>query len=90
VALASMSINVTDRHKAEEALKKNTERLNILSYIASRLLESENPQELVNDLCIRVMNFLDCHVFFNYLVDENAGKLYLNAYEGIPDKLPKV
>jgi len=74
------------RKRAEEALRRNSERLEILSQTASRLLASDRPQEIVNELCIRVMKFLDCHVFFNYLVDEDAGKLHLNAYAGIRDE----
>ena len=32
------------------------------------------------------MQHLDCHVFFNFLVDELVGKLHLNACAGIPDE----
>lgn len=77
---------LTERKKAEEALQKNSERLEILSETASRLLASDKPQEIVNELCVRVMKFLDCHAFFNFLVDEGKGKLHLNAYSGIPDE----
>lgn len=84
--LTASSVNRIDqkRHISEEALKKSHERLEILSEIASRLLESKNPQELINELCNRVMNFLDCQFFLNFIVDDSAHKLYLNAYSGIP------
>ena len=62
------------------------ERLDILSQTSGRLLASEQPQELINSLCLRVMKFLNCQVFFNFLMDENKGKLKLNAYAGIQDK----
>ncbi|MFA6924620.1 MAG: PAS domain S-box protein [Bacteroidales bacterium] len=81
--------DITERKNTEEALKINNERLEILSETASRLLESDNPQKLVNELCNKVMKFLDCQVFFNFLVDENEGKLNLNAYSGIPEKTAK-
>ncbi|MBG0859968.1 MAG: PAS domain S-box protein [Bacteroidales bacterium] len=61
------------------------ERLDILSQTSGRLLESTNPQELINSLCTRVMNFLDCQVFFNFLIDDAKGKLQLNSYAGIPE-----
>ena len=32
------------------------------------------------------MKFLDCQVFFNFLVDDAKGKLHLNSYAGIPEK----
>ena len=60
-------------------------RLEILSDTAARLLASPQPQTLVEDICRRVMEFLDCHAFFNYLVDEEQRRLHLNAYSGIPE-----
>ena len=30
------------------------------------------------------MKFLDCDVFFNFIVDDSAGRLHLNACAGIP------
>jgi signal transduction histidine kinase len=32
------------------------------------------------------MSHLDCHCFFNFLVDESVGKLHLNACAGIPEE----
>ena len=65
-------------------LQRQNERLEILSYIAGRLLETDAPQQLMEELCLRVMAFLDCHTFFNFLVDDAVGKLHLNACVGIP------
>ena len=67
-------------------LLQSYERLDILSQTSSLLLASKKPRELMNSLCLRVMKFLDCHVFFNYLVDERKGKLHLNSYGGITGK----
>ena len=88
-ALLGAFVDITQTKQTEEALKKNSERQEILSDTASRLLVSENPKKIVNELCIRVMNFLGCHVFINYMVDENAGKLHMNAFSGISDKRAK-
>ena len=33
------------------------------------------------------MKFLDCQVFFNFLVDDVKGKLHLNSYAGVPEKI---
>jgi PAS domain S-box-containing protein len=68
----------------EKALLKYNERLELLSYISSRLLTSDKPQQLVEELCLKVMEFLDCQAFFNFLVDDSAGRLHLNACAGIP------
>ncbi len=85
VWLTARSVSKIDRkrHTTDKALKKSHERLEILSEIASRLLVSDNPQEIINELCNRVMVFLDCQFFFNFIVDENAHKLHMNAYSGI-------
>ncbi len=71
--------------RTAELLAAN-KRLDILSRTSSRLLASDNPQDLINSLCINVMEFLDCQVFFNFLSDDTKGKLHLNAFAGIPEK----
>jgi PAS domain S-box-containing protein len=85
VWLTARSVSKIDRirHTSDKALKKSHERLEILSEIASRLLVSDNPQEIIYELCNRVMGFLDCQFFFNFIVDETEHKLHLNEYTGI-------
>ncbi len=78
--------NVSERKKAEQALRRSNERLGLLSETASRLLLSDAPQNIVNDLCQRVMDYLNCQVFFNFLVDPQKKCLHLNAYSGIPEE----
>lgn len=70
-------------------LTKSNERLMILSETASILLESDNPQEVIDKLCSRVMGYLDCQVYFNYLVDDKNTRLFLNSYSGIPFEAAK-
>jgi PAS domain S-box-containing protein len=83
--------DITDRKRAEEAVRESEARFRLLSGTASRLLASQDPQGIVNQLCRRVMEHLDCHVFFNFLVDEQAGRLHLNACAGIPEeKIQKI
>jgi two-component system CheB/CheR fusion protein len=65
--------------------KRNAERQEILAETARRLLASDSPQHVVDTLCQKVMAFLDCQTFFNFLVDEPAGRLHLNACAGIPE-----
>lgn len=77
--------DITNLHKAEETLRKSEARFKLLSETAGRLLVSPEPQGVVNHLCRQVMEHLGCHVFFNFLVDEYAGRLHLNAFAGIPE-----
>jgi PAS domain S-box-containing protein len=83
VKLYGMTADVTERARAEDTLLKSKGKLAILSETAGQLLASDNPQQIVDDLCRKVMNFLDCHVFFNYLIDDEKKRLHLNAYAGI-------
>ncbi|MDV2481844.1 PAS domain S-box protein [Methanoculleus sp. Wushi-C6] len=74
------------RRRAEESLLWRRRREELLADVASRLLSTEEPQQIVNDLCGKTMAFLECDVFFNYLVDAERDCMYLNASEGIPEE----
>lgn len=78
--------DITERKNVEDALRRSELHSKLLSETAGRLLASENPQGIVEELCRMVMAQLDCHAFFNFLVDEQAGKLCLNACAGIPEE----
>jgi PAS domain S-box-containing protein len=73
------------RLKALEMRQKLVLRLDLLSHSASDLLQTQEPLALVESLCRKVLEHLDCQAFFNFVVDENAGKLHLNAWAGVPD-----
>jgi PAS domain S-box-containing protein len=70
----------------ELARTESNRRLGLLSDTASQLLQTNDPRGLVQSLCERVMKELDCHVFFNFLVGEEHGRLQLNAFAGIPEE----
>ncbi|HEY4787850.1 MAG TPA: PAS domain S-box protein, partial [Bacteroidales bacterium] len=88
-SVMSLVDDITERKAMEEALQINSKRLEILSQTTSRLLATRNPRTVVNEICAEAMKFLNCQVFFNYILDEKAGKLNLNAYAGIPEKTAK-
>jgi PAS domain S-box-containing protein len=84
VGLATVSREIGERKRAEQALRWHARRSELLSETAARLLESEDPQRLAEDLCRKVMAFLECDVFFNFLVG-GSDRLHLNACDGIPE-----
>ncbi|MBI5445746.1 MAG: PAS domain-containing protein [Deltaproteobacteria bacterium] len=80
------ALNIHRLVEAQDAVRKSQERFRLLSETAARLLASDDPQRLVEELCRDVMAHLDCQAFFNFLVDEAAGRLRLNACAGIPEE----
>ena len=78
--------DITERKRAEEAVRDSEARFKLLSETAGRLLAAEDPQEIVNDLCRAVMEHLDCQTCFHFLVDEESGRLHLSACSGIPEE----
>lgn len=83
----TISQDITESKNAENSLIRNKERFKLLSDAASTLLSSESPEKIVSLICGEVMNYLDCHVFFNYLLDEKRQQLQLNEYAGVPKKV---
>ncbi|MFB3893920.1 MAG: GAF domain-containing protein [Phycisphaerae bacterium] len=75
-----------ERQRTMEALALHSLRLELLSQTAGRLLASNEPQKIVEEIARKVMEFLDCQAFFNFLLDEKAGRLRLNACAGIPEE----
>ena len=83
-AIDELRREIGERKQAEASLRQSNQRLDLLYETAGRLLASDSPQLVVNELCGKVMDFLDCHAFFNFLVEEETGCLRLNACAGIP------
>jgi PAS domain S-box-containing protein len=71
-------IDITEHKQAEE-------RIRLLSTVTAELLASDQPQRAVETICRRVMDQLDCQVFFNFLVDEQKRRLQLNACAGVSE-----
>ncbi|MCE5335444.1 MAG: PAS domain S-box protein [Desulfobacteraceae bacterium] len=84
--LVSVVRDITERKQAEEITRRSEARFKLLSATAGRLLAADQPQAVVNELCRNVMDHLDCHAFFNYIVDRKTGRLHLNACAGISEE----
>ena len=70
-----------------EISDKMLKRQEVLGKLTARLLESEDPQDIMNELCTDAMEYLHFDAFFNYIADEGRGLLHLNAYAGIPEEI---
>jgi|GEM_PF-381208 len=84
---ATVFLDITERKRAEGALRDGEARFRLLSKTAGRLLATNDPRETADELCREVMAYLDCQTFFIFLVDEAAGRLHLNTCAGIPDEM---
>jgi PAS domain S-box-containing protein len=78
--------DITERKRADETLRQWNERHEILAEAARLLLSSETPEQMVQVISERVMEHLECHAFFNFLVEEGTERMHLNAYAGIPEE----
>ncbi len=75
--------DISEPRDIEEKLKRESGKLEILADAARRLLGAEKPERVIQAVGERVMQYLDCQTFFNYIVEAGGDQLYLNAYAGI-------
>lgn len=86
---AGINLDISRQKATEELLLRQQRRLELIAHTASQLLMTDDPLTVVNDLCRKVMDHLDAHVFFNYVADSESNLLHLNAWAGIPDEEAK-
>ncbi len=79
-------VDITERKKLEEALHRSEARQRLISTTAESLLDADDPQAILPDLCKNVMAYLGCQVFFNFIESKQSKKLRLNAWFGISDE----
>jgi PAS domain S-box-containing protein len=78
--------DITERRHIEDTLKRESEKLSVLAESARLLMHAENPEQVVQTIGERLMRYLRCATFFNYLIDESGQRMQLNAYSGISQK----
>jgi PAS domain S-box-containing protein len=59
--------------RLREARARAEQRTELLAETAAQLLAAESPQNVVEQLCHRVLQLLDCQLFFNFLVAQPPG-----------------
>jgi PAS domain S-box-containing protein len=75
--------DITGRKEIDEKFRRERGKLDIMADAARLLLSANKPEHIVQVIGERVMRYLHCHTFFNYLIDDDGQRLHLNAYAGI-------
>jgi|GEM_PF-2211698 len=81
-----IGIDVTERKTMEELLRINYERFELLAQTANELLKTRDLQQSIKGICSRIMKYVHCSLFINFVSDAGSQKLVLNAYDGIPEE----
>lgn len=87
--VAALEREVAQLRAAQQSLRESNEALSLLSETARELLSSDRPQEAISILFQKLSALLGLEAYFNYMVDEERGKLHLNSYAGAPPEIAK-
>jgi PAS domain S-box-containing protein len=82
--LARQAADLIERRQADEASRKQTERLQLLLEAAAVLLTADNPDAMLHGLLTRIGPNLNIDVYFNYMVQDSGDALWLASCDGIP------
>lgn len=78
----SVTVNdITERIRMEDAGKRLLMREKALRELMSRLLETEDPSEIMKEICDESARYMDCDVYFSHIIDGET--LKLNAHSGM-------
>ena len=75
-----------ERERAEQALRKRGERLQLLSETLGQLLSARDPDAIVRELFPKVAAHLGVDTYFNFMVNGDGNSLKLHSCAGIPEK----
>ena len=76
--------DVTEQVRAEEALRRQTERLKLLCETAAVLLSSDDPDQMLGRLLQKIGPHLGVDTCFHFMVDETGRALRLVSCVGVP------
>jgi PAS domain S-box-containing protein len=75
--------DITPRKRAEEALRRQSERLRLLWEAAAVLLTADDPDGMLRRLLGKIGPHLGVDAYFNHVVTENGDALRLSSCEGV-------
>lgn len=84
-----IGIEITERKRAEETLRRNEARMRLLWEAAETLLHAQDPDAMLRSVYAKIAPHLQLDAYFNFLVDDKGKALRLASCTGIPDDIVK-
>jgi PAS domain S-box-containing protein len=82
--ISTIARDITQRTRAQQALKHQTQRLTLLWEAASVLLVASEPEAMLHELLAKIGGHLGVDAYFNHVVAETGDALRLSSYQGVP------
>jgi PAS domain S-box-containing protein len=82
-------IDITPRKRAEEQLRQQNDRLQLLAKAAEQLLVANDPTVMMGEVFATVQHHLGLDGYLSYSIDEGREGLVLEASAGIPAELAR-
>lgn len=70
--------------------RNHQERFRIIAEANELLLVADNPETVIQTIAEQVMDHLNADVFFNYVLDQGASRLRLNAWGGVDQRVAQM
>ena len=82
-----IGIEITERKRAEETLRRNEARMRLLWEAAETLLHADDPDAMLRSVFAKIAPHLQLDAYFNFLVDDKGAALRLASCVGIPAEM---
>ena len=82
-----VGVDIDDRRRAEEALRRRSRKLELLSEAAAGLLSAGDPDEVLRPLFRALAEELGLDVAFSFVADEGAEGLRVASCFGVPQEV---
>ncbi len=77
--------DITEIKRKQEVLIKSRQHDKMLAELTSRLLECDNIEIILQDICRSVMLYLNFDIFMTFLTDPENTELRLHSSSGLPE-----
>lgn len=81
--------DISDLKHIDEAIDESQNQFTLMADVANEIILHNEPRNLLNSLFTKLSAFLNLDVYFNYLLDEEAGRIRLMNYSGVSEEMAK-